>query len=74
MYKYIQAKIASLATQFQAKGRSDIERLNCCDVVAFFVSVEKLFHKVDALYLKLRLRKLVLRFGNFKSVSESRKS
>ena len=74
MYKYIQAKIASLATPFQAKGRSDIERLNCSDVAAFFVSVEKLFHKVDALYLKLRLRKLVLRFGNFKSVSESRKS
>ena len=43
MYKYIQA---SLATQFQAEGRSDIKRLNCSNVVAFFVYYFILFYKL----------------------------
>ena len=59
---------------YTSKIKSDIRRLNSRNVVAFFASIERLFHKADALYLKLRFRKFVLGFGNFKSVSKSRKS
>ena len=47
------------------KSKSDIRRLNSYKVVAFFVSLERLSHKADAIYLKLCFRKFVLSFGNF---------
>ena len=47
------------------KSKSDIRRLNSYKVVAFFVSIERLSHKADAIYLKLCFRKFVLGFGDF---------
>jgi hypothetical protein len=37
--------------------------------VALFASNGRLFHSIDALYLKLRFKKLVFGFGSARSVS-----